>query len=120
TTFNNTATISYSSLDGDFTDPAYNPNDDVTTDRERIVIETSNTVTVTIPSSLSLTKSVIDTSHHTIDGATTGTQLAIGETATFRLQTTLQEGTTARLTLTDTVPAGLRYVAGTAIFRSDD
>jgi len=123
TSFDNQASFTYSTLDGDFSAPGFNPNSDLTTDRERISSETSNIVTVTVPSALAIAKSVIATSH-TATGGTTGNDLAIGETATFRLNVTLEDGTTARATITDTTPAGLAYVAGGSgsgvFFRSAD
>lgn len=121
TSFDNQATFSYTTLDGGMV-PA-DPNPDVTTDRERTSNETSNIVTVTVPSALAITKAVIDTSHTAV-GGTSGNDLAIGETATFRLNVTMQEGTTAILTVTDTTPSGLRYVAAGAtsgvFFRTSD
>ncbi len=80
-------------------------------------------LTLTVPSSLTLTKAVIDTSH-TGTGATENEDLTIGETATYRLGVALQDGTTSLLTITDTTPAGLRYVPGMSgsnvFFRSAD
>lgn len=123
TSFNNQASFTYTNRDGDFTAPTYNPTPDITTDRERTVAENSNIVTVTVPSTLALTKTLIATSE---TGAldTTGNNLAIGETATYSLSVALEDGTTSVLTLTDTTPAGMRYVPGGVgsgvFFRSAD
>ena len=85
--------------------------------------ENSNLVTVTVPSTLALTKSLIATSE-TGASDTTGNNLAIGETATYSLSVTLEDGTTSLVTLTDTTPLGMRYVPGVAtsavFFRSAD
>jgi large repetitive protein len=118
TEFTNDATVTYTTLDGDFSTAApYNPNADVTTDHERVLTAGGNTVTVEVPAAVTLVKTVVTTSH-TGAGATDNNDLAIGETITLRLETTLNEGTTLKLTLTDTIAAGLRYETGTAIFRS--
>ncbi len=45
---------------------------------------------------------------------TSGSDLAIGEVATFGLYVTLPEGTTPSLTIVDDLPAGLAYVSGSA------
>ncbi|MCF6313106.1 MAG: isopeptide-forming domain-containing fimbrial protein [Verrucomicrobiales bacterium] len=123
TSFDNQASFTYTNRDGDFTDPAYNPTPDITTDRERTVSENSNVVTVDVPASLALTKVLVSTSE-TGANDTTGNNLAIGETALYRLGVTLQDGTTSILTITDTTPAGMRYVAGGSgsgvFFRSVD
>ncbi|MEZ0397354.1 MAG: sortase [Anaerolineales bacterium] len=46
---------------------------------------------------------------HTVDPS-----VAIGEIITFRLEVTLPEGTTSGITINDDLPAGLRYVLGSA------
>jgi fimbrial isopeptide formation D2 family protein len=81
----------------------------------------SGLVSFTTNSSVpTLTKALTDTSHKTIDGATSGNNLAIGETATYQLTVTVAQGTTGDMTITDTVPTGLQYVAATATFISTD
>ncbi|MCX6630437.1 MAG: hypothetical protein NTW28_22710, partial [Candidatus Solibacter sp.] len=75
------------------------------------------TLNLTVTKSLSLAKALTATSH-TGTGATAGNDLAIGEKATYQLTTTVEEGTTADLTLTDTVPTGLQYLGSTAYFHS--
>lgn len=45
---------------------------------------------------------------------TTGTNITIGETATYRLTVTLPESTIQDLEVTDLVPAGMSYVSGSA------
>ena len=114
--YTSTATIGYTTRNGDFAAGAFNPNPNITTDHER-VYSANSPVTVTVTESLSLLKTLTATSH-TIPGATAGNDLAIGEKATYQLTVTVQEGTTADVTVTDTVPSGLQYVSGTAYFRS--
>jgi uncharacterized repeat protein (TIGR01451 family) len=72
--------------------------------------------TVTVPATLTLAKSVLTTSQ----ASTSGNDVAIGETATFRLALSVQDGVTPLVIVTDSVPAGLSFVAGSAIFRSAD
>ncbi len=48
----------------------------------------------------------------TSESTTSGNYLSIGETATFTLTVTLPEGTTPSLTVTDLIPTGIAYVAG--------
>ncbi|MEI6073970.1 MAG: SdrD B-like domain-containing protein [Verrucomicrobiota bacterium] len=75
------------------------------------------TLNLTASKTLALVKNLAATSL-TIAGGTTGNDLAIGEKATYQLTTTVEEGTTADVTLTDTVPTGLQYTNFTAYFRS--
>ncbi len=61
-----------------------------------------------------LTKSLASTSA----AHTTGSNVTIGEVITYALSVTLPEGTTPSLIVTDTLPAGLVYVAGSAALDS--
>lgn len=81
---------------------------------ERTTPTVNDTATLTVPNVLTFTKSLQSTSN----GATSGSNVAIGETATYRLQTTLEQGLTSRVTVQDALPAGLVYQDGTAIFRA--
>ncbi|MBN2388221.1 MAG: sortase, partial [Anaerolineales bacterium] len=70
---------------------------------------TSPAVSFTIADPL-FSKTIDHTSAvHTVDPA-----VAIGETITFNLEVTLPEGTTPGITIDDDLPAGLRYVLGSA------
>lgn len=60
------------------------------------------------------TKSVFSTS----ENSTSGTDLAIGENVTFKLSVTLPASRTENLTITDTLPAGLGYIAGSYVVDS--
>lgn len=60
---------------------------------------------------LTISKSLLTTSE-TGDADTTGANLAIGETATFRLAVTLPETTIEDLVIVDVLPDGLQYVPG--------
>lgn len=50
----------------------------------------------------------------TSEAHTAGASLAIGEVATFQLAATVPPGSTRQITLSDTLPAGLAYIAGSA------
>ncbi len=60
--------------------------------------------TITIPSSFSVAKTV----------AAPGSEVGSGATVSYRITTTLIEGTTNNLQWVDTLPAGLTYVPGSA------
>ncbi|MCZ2341186.1 MAG: isopeptide-forming domain-containing fimbrial protein, partial [Bacteroidales bacterium] len=57
---------------------------------------------------------VVKTVQTTDLSSTSGTDVAVGETVTYRLTVTLPEGTTTGLVVTDNLPAGMQYVAGSA------
>lgn len=46
---------------------------------------------------------------------TSGSELAVGETATFRLRVVLSEGTTENLVLSDFLPEGQRFIPGSIV-----
>jgi fimbrial isopeptide formation D2 family protein/uncharacterized repeat protein (TIGR01451 family) len=51
---------------------------------------------------------------------TSGSDVAIGEVVTYRLTVTLPEGITPSVVVTDTLPDGMTYVAGSASVDADD
>lgn len=59
-----------------------------------------------------VTKTLVDTSEPV---GSTGNQVLIGEVLTYRLTATIPPGTTRQLSFLDTLPAGLDYVAGSAM-----
>ncbi len=65
---------------------------------------------ITVPNG-SIAKAIAATSV----SATTGADVSVGETITYTLTVTLPEGSSANTLLVDTLPAGLSYVAGSAI-----
>jgi len=67
----------------------------------------SDTATIDVPNG-SVVKSLDSTSLTDTNGA----NVAIGETITYALTVTLPEGTTSSLNLTDVLPAGVTFVAG--------
>ncbi|MCC6183179.1 MAG: DUF11 domain-containing protein [Microthrixaceae bacterium] len=69
----------------------------------------TGTSTVAVNSS-TVTKSLVSTSA----SHTSGSSVTIGETATFRLDVTVPDGNLGDVTVTDVMPAGLTYVAGSA------
>ncbi len=58
-----------------------------------------------------LTKTLVTTS----DAGTTGSNVAVGETATFRLVVTIPAGTFGNFQIQDALPAGYQYVNGSAL-----
>jgi fimbrial isopeptide formation D2 family protein/uncharacterized repeat protein (TIGR01451 family) len=103
----NSASITWSSLDSnpagarDGTDGEGGALDDYA--------DSVSATVLSAPSTVGLAKTVsASTALHTI-----GTDLVVGETATFRVVATVIEGTTENVVLTDTMPAGLQFVPGT-------
>lgn len=84
---------------GDTTDPGTNVND----------YRASASAAVAIANG-SIAKALVATS----EPATSGAALAIGEVGTYRLTVRLPEGDLSSFTVTDALPAGLQYVAGSA------
>ena len=74
----------------------------------------SDSVTISTSSTLAFAKTLVSTS----STSTTGTDVAIGETADFDLAVTLQQGLTSVVTINDTLPTGEGYVTGSALFRA--
>ena len=116
--FNNSATLGYNTLphgttaqQGDFISDVSGVTNG--TDRERQTAD-SDAVAVTVPSTLSLAKSLLSTDI----AATSGANFAIGETGAFRLAVTLQQGLTSRVTVNDDLPAGLALQPGSLVFRA--
>jgi uncharacterized repeat protein (TIGR01451 family)/fimbrial isopeptide formation D2 family protein len=112
--YTNTATLTWTSLPGDTTDPlslfstvAYertgntgDPGGSANTYSD----SDDSTVTVNQPAP---TKTVVTTS----ESGTTGTaRLAIGEIVRYRVVVTIPEGVTPNVSIRDTLPAGLRYL----------
>ncbi|XSG75243.1 beta strand repeat-containing protein [Herpetosiphon llansteffanensis] len=60
---------------------------------------------ITIPASFSVTKTV----------ASPGANVAVGQTVTYQLSTTVIEGTTNNIQWVDTLPTGMSYVPGSAV-----
>ena len=61
-------------------------------------------------SNMVIAKKLIDTSEGTIPADSTGSDVQIGERATYQLTVTLPEATITNLTVTDIIPAGMAYV----------
>ncbi len=112
-TVNTSTAIAYTGYPGDRTAAGgFNPNADVTTDRERSYTD-SDTESFIAPLA-SLTKSLFSTS----DLSTSGSSVAIGETVTYALLITLPEGTTPDLAVVDQLPAGLQYLSSSTVTTS--
>jgi uncharacterized repeat protein (TIGR01451 family) len=75
---------------------------------------TSTPATITAPTALTFAKTLVSTDL----AITSGNNVVVGETATYRLATTIQQGLTQIVTIRDTLPAGLDYVSGTLVFRA--
>ncbi len=84
---------------GDTSDPGGTANTYRDTATAEIAVATS-----------AVTKTLLDTSAAHTDG----NDVAIGETATFRLAVTLPEGELGTVTVTDELPAGAAYLPGSA------
>ncbi len=69
-----------------------------------------SSVTTTAIAPVVVSKSVIEG----VAPSTPGTDVAIGEIVTYRLAVSLPEGVTSGLVITDTVPAGMAYLSGSA------
>lgn len=109
-TVNTNTSLAYTNYPGDRTAAGgFNPNSDVTTDRERSYTG-NDTESFTTPNA-TLAKSLFATS----ETFTAGSNVAIGETATFALLVTLPEGTTPNLTVVDQLPTGFQYVSATVV-----
>lgn len=68
----------------------------------------SDTATVTIASP-SMTKTITNVTPY---GVGSGNNVSAGDTITYNIAVTLPEGSTTGLVITDTLPAGFQYVAG--------
>jgi fimbrial isopeptide formation D2 family protein/uncharacterized repeat protein (TIGR01451 family) len=69
-----------------------------------------SSVTTTAIAPVVVSKSVIEG----VAPSTTGTNVTIGEIVTYRLAISLPEGVTSGLVITDTIPAGMAYLPGSA------
>ena len=102
-TFQNTATGSYSSMPAGF-------------DEARNYTCSSNRVNIT-----TVSPSVVKAVDSTSEPASTGTNVFVGEVVTYRLDLTVPEGKTISVSLKDILPANLQYNSGTVwIKRSSD
>jgi len=115
TIITNTANISWTGLPGDVTTPQSSYNN---TSTERTG-DTGNPggiqndyrnngevgVTINVPG---ITKALVGTDQ----AFTTGSNVTIGEVVTYSMVITLPEGNTPAFTVTDNLPAGLAYIAG--------
>ncbi len=100
-TINNVASVAYSTLPG--TVPGERTYDPIN----------SSVVAFTMPDTISV-KTIVATSetHTGTDGAIE--LLTVGEIVRYRLAITIPQGTAGNLVLTDVLPAGLQYLAGSA------
>jgi len=80
--------------------------------QQRIEAAATSSAVLTTPN-LTLGKAVFSTSE-TNAADSTGNNVQIGETITYRLAVTVPQGTVSNLTVTDTLPAGLAYIYGSA------
>ncbi|MEI6562888.1 MAG: hypothetical protein WCO42_01120, partial [bacterium] len=76
---------------------------------QRVVSAADSAASVSIPT-ISVSKSLAGTSL-THDWESAGSNLQIGETATYRIDVTLPEGTINNLVVTDLIPTGMKYTA---------
>lgn len=116
--FTNSASLGYNTLPDGFTAQHGNLIDDADgvtngTDRERQTFDTSH-VDITVPSALGINKSLLSSS----EAETSGLNFAIGESGTFHLAVTLQEGLTRLVTVNDTLPAGMVLESSSLVFRA--
>ncbi|MGF1677722.1 MAG: beta strand repeat-containing protein [Candidatus Methylacidiphilales bacterium] len=82
------------------------PTNDAILNNYAVGVDTS----VTAVNPFSVTKTLNATSVAT----TAGSSVTIGEILTYQLEVSVMEGTTNNISLVDTLPAGLEYIAGTA------
>jgi len=101
-----TANLTYTTYPGARTD-VDGDGSTVTTDQERTTA-LSSTATLTVPSAIAITKALTAST----DPDTTDPDLTIGEVGTYQIVTTLEQGTTPTLQITDTLAAGLTYDTG--------
>jgi uncharacterized repeat protein (TIGR01451 family) len=76
--------------------------------QQRIVSAVDASASVSTPN-ISIIKSLVGTSL-THDWESAATNLQIGETATYRIEVTLPEGTITNLVVTDLIPIGMKYL----------
>ena len=76
---------------------------------QRILVAANAAALIAIPN-MAVSKSLIGTSLNS-DWESAATNLQIGETATYRINVMMPEGTISNLVVTDLIPAGMRYVA---------
>jgi|GEM_PF-711832 len=112
-TLTNAAGITWTSIDG--VDANERTGTDGTQDGGSVNdYQLNDSVTITTNATVTLEKTLVGTS----DPTTTGSNVTIGETATFNLAVTLHQGVTDVAKLTDTLPTGVAYVDGSAVFRA--
>jgi LPXTG-site transpeptidase (sortase) family protein len=114
----NTATVYWTSLDGDITDRStYNPVSDERTGNDGVGgalddYAAESTIVTSVTNPLVLVKSIVATS----EAHTSGTDVAIGEIVRFRLIVEIPEGTNIDLKFQDQLPLGLTFLNdGTAM-----
>jgi len=73
---------------------------------ERTFGPVQDTDTLTVPAVFSLTKGI---------SSPTGGAVQIGDVVTYQVTVTVVEGTTQNISLSDTLPTGMSYVAGSAV-----
>ncbi|MBX7070935.1 MAG: DUF11 domain-containing protein [Microthrixaceae bacterium] len=105
----NTATSTWTSMPGSSAQSTpYNTNDGERTGAGGINDHTSSSTATLANANPTITKSLLATS----EVSTSGTNVTIGEMATWDLRVTVPEGTPSSVTVTDLLPAGMQYEAG--------
>ena len=107
----NTATTTWTSMPGSSAQPtAYSTSEGERTGAGGVNDHTASSTATLNSANPTITKTLVATS----EASTTGTNVTIGEIATWDLRVTVPEGTPPSITVTDLLPNGLQYVAGSA------
>ncbi len=105
----NTASIAYTGLPGSPTTSLGNTDGVERTGAGGVDDYTATGSVVVQPIAPTISKALVETDQ----ASTTSPNVTIGETVTYDLTVTLPEGNINGFTVTDQLPAGMRYVAGT-------
>jgi large repetitive protein len=112
----NTAVATWTSLP--LTPAATSPYNDVSVERTGNPGDpggAANTYSVSDPATFTVVPlAPVKTLVTTSEASTTGTSVVVGEIVRYRLVVRIPEGSTPTLTMTDRLPTGLSYLAGTA------
>ena len=114
-TYPNTATVNWTSMDGEITNRDYDSGT-AGVDRERsYTTDSSVTTGVVTVEKPALTKSIYSTS----DPDSASGDLALGEIVTYQLAFTIPQGTSTSATVQDVIPVGLEYIANSTTLSID-
>ena len=107
----NTATATWTSMPGSSAQStSYSTSEGERTGAGGVNDHTASSTATLTSANPTITKTLVATSEAT----TTSTNVTIGEVATWDLRVTVPEGSPASITLTDLLPPGLQFVAGSA------